>query len=83
MNQRVQTDRTVPNNQVDIKIRDNGKETRMLTDVTISGHRNVIKKEAEDYKIQRLCSRNKVHVERKNKSDTNHNGGKWKNLKII
>lgn len=72
-----------PNNTPDIIIDDNEIGTCMLIDAAISGHRNVIKKEAEDYKIQRLCSRNKVHVERKNKSDTNHNGGKWKNLKII
>jgi hypothetical protein len=43
----VQTDRTVPNNQLDIKIRNNEKGTRILKDVAISGVRNVIKKEAE------------------------------------
>jgi len=46
-NQQVQTDRTVPNNKPDIKIRDNEKGTCMLIDVAISGDRNVIKKEAE------------------------------------
>jgi len=45
-NQQVQTDRTTPNNKPDI-IRDNVKGTCMLTDVAISGDRNVIKKEAE------------------------------------
>jgi polysaccharide pyruvyl transferase WcaK-like protein len=45
-NQQVQTDRTIPNNKPDI-IRDNEKRTCMLIDVTISGDRNVIKKEAE------------------------------------
>ena len=46
-NQQVQTDRTIPNNKPDIKIRDNEKGTCMLIDVAISGDRNVIKKEAE------------------------------------
>ena len=43
----VQTDRTVPNNKPDIIIRDNEKGTCVLIDVANSGHRNVIKKEAE------------------------------------
>ena len=46
-NQQVQTDRTIPNNKPDIIIRDNEKGTCMLIDVTNSGDRNVIKKEAE------------------------------------
>jgi len=46
-NQQVQTDRTIPNNKPDIIIRDNEKRTCMLIDATISGDRNVIKKEAE------------------------------------
>jgi len=45
--QQVQTDRTIPNNKPDIIIRDNEKRTYMLIDVTISGDRNVIKKEAK------------------------------------
>ena len=47
MNQQVQTDRNISNNKPDIIIRDNEKGTCMLIDVTISGDRNVIKKEAE------------------------------------
>jgi len=46
-NQKVQTDRTIPNNKPDIIIRDNEKTTCLLIDVAISGDRNVIKKEAE------------------------------------
>jgi len=46
-NQQVQTDRTIPNNKPNIIIRVNEKGTCMLTDVAISGDRNVIKKEAE------------------------------------
>jgi hypothetical protein len=46
-NQQVQTDRTIPNNEPDIIIRDNEKATCMLIDVAISGDRKVIKKEAE------------------------------------
>ena len=43
----MQTNRTVPNYQVNIRIRNNEKGTRILKDVEISGVRNVIKKEAE------------------------------------
>jgi len=46
-NQQVQTDRTIPNNKPDIIISDNEKGTCILIDVTSSGDRNVIKKEAE------------------------------------
>jgi len=46
-NQQTQTDRNIPNNKPDIIIRDNEKGTCMLIEVTISGDRNVIKKEAE------------------------------------
>jgi hypothetical protein len=48
-NQKVQTDRTIPNNKPDIIIRDNEKGTCLLIDVAISGDRNVIKKEAEKF----------------------------------
>ena len=44
-NQQLRTDRTVANNKPDIKIRDAEKGTCMLTDVAISGDRNVIGKE--------------------------------------
>jgi hypothetical protein len=43
----MQTDRTLPSNNPDIIIRDNGKRTCMLIDVAFSGDRNVIKKKAE------------------------------------
>ena len=46
-NQQAQIDRTIPNNQPDIIIRDDKKGTCMLRDVAIPGERNVIKKEAE------------------------------------
>jgi len=46
--QQVQTDRTIPNNKPDIIISDNEKGTYMLIDVTISGDRNMIRKEAEN-----------------------------------
>ena len=46
-NQQVQTDRTIPNNKSDFKIRDNEKGTCIVIDVAISGDRNVMKKEAE------------------------------------
>jgi hypothetical protein len=51
-NQQMQTDRTIPNNKLDIMIRDNEKRTWMLIDVAISGDRNVIKKRGrEDFEI--------------------------------
>jgi len=46
-NQQVQTNRTLPNNKLDIIVQDSEKETCVLVDVAISGDRNVIKKEAE------------------------------------
>jgi len=46
-NQKVQTDRTIPNNKPDSIIRDNEKGTCVLIDVAVSGDKNVIKKEAE------------------------------------
>jgi hypothetical protein len=48
-NQQAQTDRTIPINKPDIIIRDNEKRTCMLIDVAISGHKNMIKKEAEKF----------------------------------
>jgi hypothetical protein len=44
-NQQMQTDRTIPNIKPEIIIRDNEKRTCMLIDVTVSGDRNVIKKQ--------------------------------------
>jgi hypothetical protein len=46
-NQKVQTDRTFPNNKPEIIIGDNEKGTCMLIDVAISGDINVIKKGAK------------------------------------
>jgi hypothetical protein len=43
----VQTDRTIPSNNLDVIIPDSEEGTCMLIDVAISGDRNVIKKEAE------------------------------------
>ena len=43
----MQTDRTIPNNKPDIINSDDEKGTCVLTDVAISGDRNVIKKGAE------------------------------------
>jgi hypothetical protein len=44
-NQKVQTNRTIPNNKPDIMIWDNEKGTYMLIDIAIPGNRSVIKKE--------------------------------------
>jgi len=46
-NQQARTDRTIPNNKLDIIIRDDKQVTCMLIDVAIPGDRKVIKKEAE------------------------------------
>jgi hypothetical protein len=43
----VQTERTILNCKLDVIIHDHEKGTYMLIDATISGDRNVIKKEAE------------------------------------
>jgi hypothetical protein len=43
----VQTDRTLPNNKLDVIVQDSEKGTYVLIDIAISGDRNVIKKEAE------------------------------------
>jgi hypothetical protein len=45
-NQQLQTDKTAPNNKPDVIIRDNEKGTCTLIGVTISGDRDVIKKQA-------------------------------------
>ena len=44
---KLQTDRTIANNQPDITVRNNEKEVFMSIDTAVSGERNVIKKEAE------------------------------------
>jgi len=46
-NQKMQTDRTIPNNKPDIITRHNEKVKCMLIDVAISGERNVFKKEVQ------------------------------------
>jgi hypothetical protein len=43
----MQTERTIPNNNPDIAIRDYEKVSCMLIDIAIPGYRNVIQKEAE------------------------------------
>jgi len=80
-NERVQTDRTIPNKKLDIIICDNGKGTCLLIGVAISGDRNVIKKEAEKILKYRECTRE--IVEFINKSDTSNNRRNWINFKII
>ena len=46
-NHQVRTERTIPNNEPDILIRDNKQGTCMLIDVAVPGDRNVIKKGAD------------------------------------
>ena len=50
-NQRVRTDRTIPNNKPDIIISDNKKRTSMSIDFAVSGDRNVIKKKLRRIQI--------------------------------
>jgi hypothetical protein len=60
-NQVVQTDRIIPNNKLDVTIRDNEEGTCMLIDVAISGDKIVIKKDTEkflkykDHTIENQC----------------------------
>ena len=68
-NQQVPTDRTIPNNKLDITKRDN--EMNMY--VVISQDRNVIKKEAEKIKQFEDLITETAHVECKNKSDITNN----------
>jgi hypothetical protein len=48
-NQQVRTDRTIPNNKLDIIIHDNKKAICMLIDAAIPGDRNVIKNELKRF----------------------------------
>ena len=77
-----QTDRTIPNNKPDIKIHDE-KGTCKLIDVTVSGERYLIKKEAEILNYEDLNSRHTAYTECKNKSDTTNKRGNWNHFKII
>jgi hypothetical protein len=47
-NEQAQTDINLPNNNLDIIIRDNDKGTRMLVDAAITEERNAMEKEAEN-----------------------------------
>ena len=51
-------------------------------DIAIPGDRHVIKKVAENFKIQRPHNRNSTHVECESKSDTGNNRGDWNHFKI-
>ena len=83
-NKQLQTDRTIPNNEPDIIMRDSEKGTCILIDFAISGDRTVIKKEAERIlKYKKPYNRNTAHVECKNKCNTSNNRGNWNHLKII
>jgi len=55
----------------------------MLIDFTVSGERNVIKKEAQILNYKDLNSRNAAYTECKNKSDTTNKRGNWNHSKII
>ena len=82
--QQVQTDRTIPNNEPDITIRDNEKGTCMLIDVAISGDRNVIKKENDKFlKYKDLT----IEIQRmwnvKTKVFTSNKRGDWDYFKVI
>ena len=82
-NQQVRTDRTVPNNKLDIIIRDNNQGTCMLIDVAILGDRNVIKKEAQKIlKYKDLIIKIQSMWNVKAKVITGNNGGDWSHFKI-
>ena len=50
-NQQVKTDKIIPNNKQDTIIHCNGRGRCLLVDITISGDRNVIKKEGKNLNI--------------------------------
>jgi len=52
----VQTDRTIPNDKLDIKIYDNERGTRMLICVAISGDCNMIKKKVEKIRKMKIST---------------------------
>jgi hypothetical protein len=65
----VKTDRTMPDNESYIIIRDNEKRTRLLLDIAVSGERNIIKTEAEMIlKYKNHFNRIKKSVEYKRKN---------------
>ena len=68
----MKTDRTNPNNNLDIIIHDNDKGTGMLIDTVISGDRDQEKCQ-EILKYKDLT----MHVKYKNQSDTSNNRGTW------
>ena len=69
--QQVQTNRTIPNNKLEVIICDNEKGTCMLIDVSISRDRNVIKNDDE----KKPYIWNSVRVECKSKSNTTEVSG--------
>jgi hypothetical protein len=76
-NQKVRTDRTIPNNKPDNMIYDNKQGICELIYVTNPGERNLIKKEAEKIlKCEIPHNRNSAHVECESKSDTGNNRGR-------
>jgi hypothetical protein len=75
------TDRTIPNNKLDIIVHDNEKGTDILIDVATSGDRNVIKKKAEKI-LKYKDNTNSAYVECESKSDTNNKRGNWNHFKI-
>jgi hypothetical protein len=53
--QQVQTERTIPKNELDTRVHDNEKETCMLRDVALSGDRNEKTLKFKDLIVQFLC----------------------------
>jgi hypothetical protein len=62
-NQQMLTDITIPNNKLDVTIRDNEEGTCLLTDTAISADMNAIKKEAEMILIYIDLTTETTHVE--------------------
>ena len=84
-NQKVHSDRNIPNNKPDILIRDNEEGTCVLLIVAISVDRNVIKKEAEStVKYEDLT----IEIQRMWNVKTKvipviNNRGNWNHLRIV
>ena len=81
-NHQVRTNRTIPDNKLDIIIRDTKQRTCMLTDVAVPGDICDQVRSREDLKYKRRQNRISADVECESKSDTSNNRGDWNHFKI-
>jgi len=82
-NQQVQTDKTIPNNILNIKICDNEIGKRMLICSAISGDCNMIKRGVEKIIRMKISAEIRRRCNVKANSDTSNKMDNWNYLKII